>query len=173
MIRRWLGPAVVGAVLGAGAWQAVMIMTPDALMRFALDRVSKVGGPNRFTHAPLATAASRAIVRPSPDLAYSSCPFDLSKGPLLIDAVPVPAPYWSLSIFDTHTDAVLVRNGIKSGHKPFRVAVLANGQSAPAGYEPVRVDGTRGIALIRILVDDRGNFATIDRERCATICRAG
>lgn len=173
MIRRWLGPLIIGTLLGAGAWQAVTVMIPDALMRLALDRVSKVGGPNRFTHAPLATAESRAIVRPSPDLAYSSCPFDLSKGPLLIDAVPVPAPYWSLSIFDTHTDAVLVRNAIKAGDKPFRVAVLAASQSAPAGYEPVRVDGTRGIALIRILIDDRSKFATIDRERRSTTCRAG
>lgn len=173
MIRRWLGPLAVGALLGAGAWQAVMVMTPDALMGLAFDRVSKVGGPNRFTHAPLATAASRVIVRPSPDLAYSSCPFDLSKGPLLIDAVPVAAPYWSLSIFDAHTDAVLVRNGVKAGSRPFRVAVMAAGQSAPAGYEPVSVDGTRGIALIRILVGDHGHFAAIDRERRATICRAG
>jgi uncharacterized membrane protein len=172
VIRRWLGPFVVGALLGVAAWQTVLAVAPDTLMRLALDRVSKVGGPNRFTHAPLATAASRAIVRPSPDLAYSSCPFDLSNGPLLIDAMPVPSPYWSLSIFDTHTDVALVRNGIKAAYKPFRIAVLASGQSAPAGYEPVHVDGTRGIALIRILIDDRARFPAIDQERRATTCRS-
>jgi uncharacterized membrane protein len=172
MIRRWLGPLIVAALLGTAAWHLMLAMTPDMLMRVALDRVSKVGGPNRFAHAPLATAASRAIVRPSPDLAYSSCPFDLSKGPLLIDAVPVPSPYWSLSIFDTHTNVALVRNGIKAAYKPFRIAVLASGQSAPAGYEAVHVDGTRGIALIRILIDDRARFSAIDQERRATTCRA-
>ncbi len=172
MIRRWLGRSIVAALLGAVAWHLVLAMTPDTLMRLALDRVSKVGGPNRFTHSPLATAASRAIVRPSPDLAYSSCPFDLAKGPLLIDAVPVPAPYWSLSIFDTHTDVALVRNGVRAAYKPFRIAVLAAGQTAPAGYEPVHVDGTRGIALIRILIDDRARFPAIDQERRATTCRS-
>ena len=172
MIRRWFGPVLLAALLGAAAWQATLWVTPDALMRLALDRVSNVGGPNSFTHTPLATAASRTIVRPSPDLAYSSCPFDLSKGPLLIDAVPVLAPYWSLSIFDTHTNVALVRNVIKAAHKPFRIAVLASGQSAPAGYEPVRVDGTRGIALIRILTDDRARFPAIDEERRATTCRS-
>ena len=172
MIRRWLGPLIVGAVLGAVAWQATLVAAPDALMQLALQRVAKAGGENRFSHAPLATAASRAIVRPSPDLAYSSCPFDLSKGPLLIDAVPVLAPYWSLSIFDTHTNVALVRNGIKAAHKPFRIAVLASGQSAPAGYEPVHVDGTRGIALIRILIDDRARFPAVDQERRATTCRS-
>lgn len=172
MIRRWIGPLVAGLVLGGIAWQAVMVVAPDALMRLAVRRVSALGGANRFAHAPLATAASRTIVRPSPDLAYSTCPFDLSTGPLLIDAVPVQAPYWSLSIFDTHTNAALVRNGIKAGHKPFRIAVLASGQAAPAGYEAVHVDGTRGIALIRILIDNRARFPEIDRERRGTTCRS-
>jgi uncharacterized membrane protein len=173
VIRRWLGPLIVGGVLGAAAWHATLVAAPDALMKLALQRVAKAGGENRFSHAPLATAASRTIVRPSPDLAYSSCPFDLSKGPLLIDAVPVLAPYWSLSVFDTHTDVALVRNGAGAGYRPFRVAILAAGQTAPAGYEGVHVDGTRGIALIRILIDERARFPVIDKERRATMCRAG
>ncbi|CAN5798883.1 hypothetical protein BH11PSE6_BH11PSE6_27650 [soil metagenome] len=170
-MRRWIGPLVVALLLGAAAWHATLVAAPDMLMRLALQRVSKAGGENRFSHAPLATAASRAIVRPSPDLAYSSCPFDLSKGPLLIDAVPVVAPYWSLSVFDTHTDFALVRNGATAKYRPFRVAIVAAGQTAPAGYEAVNVDGTRGIALVRILVDDRARFAAIDKERRATTCR--
>ena len=170
-MRRWIGPLVVALLLGAAAWHATLVAAPNMLMRLALQRVSNAGGDNRFSHAPLATAASRAIVRPSPDLAYSSCPFDLSKGPLLIDAVPVLAPYWSLSVFDTRTDVALVRNGATAKYRPFRVAILAAGQTAPAGYEAVHVDGTRGIALIRILVDDRARFAAIDKERRATACR--
>jgi len=173
MIRRWIGPLLLGAVLALAAWHITLAATPDALMRLAVGRVAKAGGMNRFAHAPLATAASRTIVRPSPDLAYSSCPFDLSRGPLLIDAVPVPAPYWSLSIFDSHTNVALVRNGEQARHQPFHIAVLAPGQAAPAGYEAVHVDGTRGIALIRILVDVRPRFPAIDAERRATTCRAG
>lgn len=171
MMHRWIGPLVVALLLGAAAWQTALVAAPDALMKLALQRVAKAGGENRFSHAPLATAASRAIVRPSPDLAYSSCPFDLSKGPLLIDAVPVLAPYWSLSVFDTHTDVVLVRNGVKAGYRPFHVAILASGQTAPAGYEAIHVDGTHGFALIRILIDERDRFPAIDRERRATTCR--
>ncbi|GAA0321553.1 hypothetical protein GCM10009087_34760 [Sphingomonas oligophenolica] len=173
MIRRWIGPLLLGVVLGVAAWHLVMAATPDALMRLAVERVAKMGGMNRFTHAPLATSASRTIVRPSPDLAYSSCPFDLTGGPLLIDAVPVPAPYWSLSIFDSHTNAALVRNGEKARGQPFHIAVLAPGQTAPKGYEAVHVDGTRGIALVRILIDVRARFPATDAERRATTCRAG
>jgi uncharacterized membrane protein len=171
MIGRWIGPLVLGCIAGAVAWHATTIVMPDALMRLAVRRVSEAGGPNRFAHGPLATSASRAIVRPSPDLAYSSCPFDLSKGPLLIDAVPVAAPYWSLSIFDSHTNAVFVRNGMKAKYQPFRVAVARAGQAVPAGYEAVHVDGDHGIALVRILIDSRARFPAIDRERRATTCR--
>ena len=173
MIRHWIGPVILGGLLGLFAWHTAMMATPDVLMGLAVQRISAVGGINQFTHAPLATAASRTIVRPSPDLAYSSCPFDLTGGPLLIDAVPVPAPYWSLSIFDSHTNVALVRNGEAVRDQPFHIAVLAPGQAAPKGYEPVHVDGTRGIALVRILIDVSARFPAIDAERRATTCRTG
>ncbi|MEO6217155.1 MAG: DUF1254 domain-containing protein [Sphingomonas sp.] len=172
MIRHWIGPVILGGVLGILAWHTTMEALPDVLMVVAVQRVSEVGGVNRFTHASLATAASRTIVRPSPDIAYSSCPFDLTQGPMLIDAVPVPAPYWSLSIFDAHTNVALVRNGQKADYQPFKLAVIGPGQTAPTGYEAVRVNGTRGIALVRILIDLPARFPAIDKERRATTCRA-
>jgi uncharacterized membrane protein len=172
MIRHWIGPVILGGGLGILSWHTTMVATPDVLMGVAVQRVSEVGGVNQFTHAPLATAASRTIVRPSPDIAYSSCPFDLTNGPLLIDAVPVPSPYWSLSIFDAHTNVALVRNGEKADYQPFKLAVVAPGQPAPTGYEAVQVGGTRGIALVRILIDLPARFPAIDRERRATTCRA-
>lgn len=170
MMRRWGIPLLMGMVAAIGAYQAALMATPPVLMGMAVSRVEKVGGPNHFTHSPLADDKSRAIVRPSPDLAYSSCPFDLSKGPLKIDAVPVTiAPYWSLSVFDSQTDAVFVRNAVADA-RPFRVAIVGSGQEAPAGYTPVHISGTRGIALVRILIDDRARFAEIDTARRATRC---
>ena len=133
MIRHWIGPVVLGGVLGVFTWHTALVATPDVLMGLAVQRISAAGAINQFSHGPLATAASRTIVRPSPDLAYSSCPFDLTHGPLLIDAVPVPAPYWSLSIFDSHTNVALVRNGARAHYLPFKLAVVAPGQTAPNG----------------------------------------
>lgn len=171
MIRRWGIPLLAGIVAALIAYQVALIATPRVLMGLAVKRVEKAGGPNHFTHSPLADDRSRAIVRPSPDIAYSSCPFDLSEGPLKIDAVPVTAaPYWSLSVFDAQTDAVLVRNAIDAGGRPFRVAIVGPGQTAPAGYAPVRVSGPRGIALVRILISDRSRFAEIDAARQLTRC---
>lgn len=172
MIRRWGLPLLLGLILAGVAHHTALIQTPRILMTLASRRISSAAGYNRLFQAPLPTATSRAIVRPSPDLAYSSCPFDLSKGPLLIDVEPVPALYWSLAVFDPRTDVAFVRNNVQAGGKPIRVALIGDsGGQAPAGYEPVRINGGSGIALVRILVDDRARFPQIDAARRASSCR--
>lgn len=170
-MRRWIGPLLIGLVLAAIAWQAMLVATPRLLMTAALHRLEKIGGANRMFFGPLPTAASRAIVRPSPDLAYASCPYDLGKGPLLIQVAPVPAPYWSLSVFDSRTNAAFVRNNRDSGGKTIRVVLAQPGQSVPAGVEVIRPEGARGVALMRILVERRDPFASLDRARRASFCR--
>lgn len=171
MIRRWLGAVMLGLFAGLVAWQVTLALIPQALMRLAVARVSAQGSAiNAMTHAPLVTAKARAIVRPSPDLLYSSCPFDLSGAPLLIDAAPVAAPYWSLSVFDARTNAVFVANN-QHPAAPVRLAVLTGDQAAPAGYRVVRVGGTTGIALIRVLIDRGAPIAAIDAARRTARCR--
>jgi uncharacterized membrane protein len=171
-MRRWLLPMLIGLILAMAAWQVTLRLFPKTLMSLAINRVAQRGGINVFSHAPLATDKARAIVRPSPDLAYSSCPFDLSKGPLLIAATPVTAPYWSLSVFDAQTNAVFVRNDAGGQHRPIKLVIATAGQQVPPGIETVRVDGPRGIALIRILIADRADFAAIDTARRGATCRS-
>lgn len=169
-MRRWLAPLLVGALVAALTYQLTLVATPRLLMAAAWQRVAQ-GGVNRFTFGPLATDKSRAIVRPSPDLAYSSCPFDLTAGPLLIDVPAVPAAYWSLSVFDAQTNVAFVRNNVDISGGPIRAAVALAGQSVPSGYDRVTVAQPRGIALVRILVEDRATFSAIDRARRLAACR--
>ncbi|MES2043411.1 MAG: DUF1254 domain-containing protein [Pseudomonadota bacterium] len=171
MMRRWAMPLLLGALLAGVAYHIMLVQTPRVLMRFATHRIAGATGYNVLYQAPLATADSRAIVRPSPDLAYASCPFDLSDSAVLIDVAPVPAPYWSLSIFDERTDVVFVRNNIQARGKAIRVALIAHsGEPVPPGYEPVLIKGDSGIALIRTLVDDPARFPQIDAARRASSC---
>lgn len=169
-MRRWLLPLLFGLIVAGIAYEAALVATPRVLMAAAVRRVSALGGINVFRAAPLATASARTIVRPSPDLAYSSCVFDLTEGPVTIEVAPVPAPYWSLSVFDARTDVAFVRNNRGSGGGPIRIALANPGQNAPPGIETVRVEGARGIALIRILVEDRTRFAAIDAARRESRC---
>ena len=168
-MRRWLWPLLVGLGVAFAAFHLALALTPRVLMAAAIKRVG-AGSTNRMTHGPLATDKARAIVRPSPDLAYSSCPFDLSGGPVRVHVPPLPSPYWSLSVFDARTDVAFVRNNGETGGKGLDLVIARPGQPAPAGTQVVRVAGSRGIALVRILVEDRTRFAPIDTARRAATC---
>lgn len=170
MMRRWAGPIVLAVVLALVTYYVTLSRTPQTLMAAAVSRLGK-GGMNAFTHVPLATSKSRAIVRPSPDLAYSACPFDLSKGVLEISVPSIPANYWSLSVFQANTDVAFVRNNVENGGKPITVSLVEQGAKAAAKSEVVRVKGARGVALIRILVDDPARFPAIDAARRGATCR--
>lgn len=171
MIRRWLLPTLFGLAVAALAWQASLVAAPRAIMAIAVQRLGKAGGLNHMLHAPLRGPGRATVVRPSPDLAYSSCPFDLAEGPLLIEVAPVPAPYWSLSVFDRRTDVAFVRNSRESKRGPIRIVLARKGQTLPEGVESVRLAGDRGVALLRILVEDRSRFAPLDRARRSSFCR--
>jgi len=79
-------------------------------MRVAMRRLGEAGPVNAFQHAPPTRAERQPVVRPSPDLLYSICVFDLSQGDVLIDVPPIPDHYWSVSVFDARTDVAAVRS---------------------------------------------------------------
>ncbi|APZ97326.1 hypothetical protein BWQ93_01575 [Sphingopyxis sp. QXT-31] len=167
----WFRPLVFGAVFAAAtAWAAIGAI-PYALMNVAMDRLGQ-GGVNRMSYGNLATPARQPVVRPSPDLAYSSCPYDLSAGPLAIDVTPVAGRYSSLSVFDAATDVIFVRNDVEAGGKPYRIVVARDGQAVPAGAEVVRTDHDRGIALIRLLLKDPAEIGELDAARRESSCAA-
>lgn len=171
MMRRWIAPVVLGIVVAFVAWQVTLAQAPRVLMSAAMTRLAKAGGRNAFIHAALATATSRAIVRPSPDLAYSSCVIDVSKGPVLLTVPAIPARYWSLSLFDSRTDVAFVRNNIDSRGGSFQLMVAREGQVVPPGSTSVLLKDANAVALIRILIDDRAAFPAIDRVRRSAECR--
>ncbi|MCU0729638.1 MAG: DUF1254 domain-containing protein [Sphingopyxis sp.] len=141
-MKRFLAPACVTLACAIGGYFAALALTPYVLMDRAIDRIAQRGPMNSFTHAPPVNAAAQAIVRPSPDLLYSSCPFDLSAGPLLVTAVPVPGRYSSISIFDARTDVAFVRNDEQMAGRPMQVVLAMAGQRTPpaelATVDPIR-----------------------------------
>lgn len=172
-MTRWIVPILVFIGTIIAAWHATLIITTFGLMEGAVRRISAKTGLNVMAYGNLASPTNQPIVRPSPDLAYSTCPFDLSAGPLLINVFPVAGRYSSLSVFDGRTDVVFVRNDVQAGGKPFKIAVALTEQKVPNGIETVRVHYSRGIALIRLLLADPREIAQLDSVRrqsnCATI----
>ena len=169
-MRRWLGPILFGLLVAVAAAWAAILYIPYGLMGVAMDRLGQ-GGINRMSHGSLATPERQPVVRPSPDLAYSSCPYDLSSGPVAIDMTPVPGRYSSLSLFDAATDVIFVRNDMEAGGKPYRIIVAGDGQAVPAGAEVVRTSHDRGIALVRLLLREPEEIAGLDSVRRRSSCR--
>ena len=173
MTTRWLGPLAAGALVAVLAWYATLVAAPFALMRVAMNRLGARGSVNAFSHGPPTRAESQFVVRPSPDLLYSTCVFDRSSGPVLVDVLAIPDHYWSVSVFDARTDVAAVRSDRDTGGAPARLALVAPGAPAPAGYQPVALAHARGIVLIRILVAGEDDYHAVDPLRQMASCRAG
>ena len=121
------------------------------------------------------SSISRRVRSPSPPTAIPRTEPPESTAPLNTlnsDVAAIPDHYWSVSIFDARTDVAAVRSDRDTGGSPARLALVAPGAAAPAGYEAVPLEYTRGIALIRILVSGEDDYHAVDPLRQLSSCRA-
>ena len=160
---RWTVGALVGAAL---VHVAAVALLPYAIMSRVLGGLGAQAGENVFVHPSLATAESRAIVRPSPDLAYSSAVFDVSERPLRV-LVSLSAPYTSLSGFAANTDNFFALNDQTAGSDPIEVVIVGPGteRSRLEGRRVIESPSDRGVLLVRRVVPRPEAFAAIDSLR--------
>lgn len=180
LATRWALPILIGAAFAALVWTVTLRAFPFALMHLAMARIGGEMPANTFRHAPPATPEQQPIVRPSPDLLYSSCVFDVSEGPVSVYVPAISGHYWSVSVFDARTDTVIVRGERHTGGAPVRLLLDRGAETdaagrlqnaAAAGFEPVALGYARGIVLVRILVPDPDDLAAVDALRRQADCR--
>lgn len=149
---------------------AILAVTPYALMQIAMTRVTQSSaGPNGWRHSPRANPAVRTIVRPSPDLAYSVCAYDLHDGPMRIHVGP-SAAYWSLALYADNTDNFRTFND-RAHAGGIDIVLFARGDENAGGVASAVISPTRrGLALVRRLAPSDADFARADRARQADIC---
>ncbi|MGA1370070.1 MAG: DUF1254 domain-containing protein [Pseudomonadales bacterium] len=164
---RWLlvTLAITAIVHLTAVWAA-----PYVLMRVATDRLQSgnVVQVNTLHRPSRVTEASRAIVRPSPDLAYSVCTFDLSQGPLHLRAAAWD-DYMSLSVFAANSDVIFVRNDRQSA-AAIEITLALEGQKTPRGREVVISPSNTGIALVRRLAPDEARFSAATAAAAGDVC---
>ena len=118
-------------------------------------------GWNVAMPAPPTTSESRTIVRPSPDLLYVACVYDLAHGPVLVRAPHAPT-YLSLSAFAENTDNFFAVNDRGPGSENGLAMLLvppgdsSGPPAAAAGATRVESPSLRGIVLARLRVDHPG-----------------
>ncbi len=170
-MKRSVQLGLLFAAAVAAGHVGLVLFVPHFLMSVAAGRVSQDGAAiNRFVFGPRTTQNSRGVVRPSPDLAYSTCAFDLSGGPLLIEAAPSPnAGYVSISVFAANTDNIAVFDTAQFP-QGIRFVLARKGQATPAGERVVISPSDKGIVLDRRLAPNAALFAAADQARRADKC---
>lgn len=145
----WGKYVVVGLIVALIVHFAAINALPRVLMNTAIERLSG-GHYNVWRLGPRVTPASRNVVRPSPDFAYSACAYDLSHGPVHIQAGPWGA-YWSLSLYADNSDNFFVIDD-REARSGADITLIRAGAAAPdRAATVVTSPSTRGIALIRRL----------------------
>lgn len=168
-LLRWIGATALLAVLVhmASTWYL-----PRLLMTRAMDGLEQqVGGSNTFFQSPVATAASRTIVRPSPDLLYSICVLDLSQGPVRVRALP-SEPYSSVSVFAANSDNVFVMNDrdLAAG-AAFEIWIARSDQEVPLSAPVALLGSDRGLVLVRRVLPDPTHAPALEALRGQASCK--
>jgi uncharacterized membrane protein len=162
-MTRWLVRAGIVLLLAAGFHITAIWTLPRLIVQRVAGRMAASGGINRAFSQALPTAASRAVVKPSPDLLYAVCVFDLAAGPLLVEG-DLPDGYWSLAAFAANSDNFFVVDDrqIQGRHARYVLATEAKPSGLPAelAAAPVIVaPSAKGVLLFRILVLDPAAMA--------------
>jgi len=163
-MKAWIPWIVATLVLAAIFHLATVMAIPHLVMKTAHKRILKRAGSqvNTLIHSPRVTVESRTVVRPSPDLLYSVCVYDVSEKPLQITA-PVPDTYWSLSFYQPNTDNFYVLNDRQAKTNPVEIVLVGPNMRVPdiANAEIVVAPTEKGIFLLRTLIMDEDKLENL------------
>ncbi len=142
--------------------KTILQVTPKAIMTKAMGVMEQRGVPvHGFAMSPRITPQTQSIVRPSPDLAYSLCLFDVSGGPIVVTGAKW-AGYGSLTIFNAVTDVVFIASLDTANDNANDVVLTTDINLSQSGDTPiVYLKKPKGIALIRRLAPTDALYSNV------------
>jgi uncharacterized membrane protein len=152
---------------------ASLLALPPLIMMRTMNGITRAVVANTMLYPPQSTARSRGVVRPSPDLLYSICIYDLAaaNGALRVSTHDMPDTYWSVSVFDADTNNFYALNDRHAGNDAADFLLMAPGTLPPNDQLPVvTAPSSRGIVLFRTLIDHESRLAEIDAGRRNADC---
>ena len=171
-MMRWLRWTVFTLVLAAVIHYITIASAPSIIMSRVLTVIEKTS-KNSINFSERPSAASRAIVRPSPDLLYSTCLYDVSRAPMKIVTGAPTDTYWSVAFYADNTDNFFVLNDKQANQKPATIILIGQGQTLPpqeAGVIVVSAPTSKGLVLFRTLINSDARLAEIDQQRRGATC---
>jgi uncharacterized membrane protein len=168
-LLKWL----LGIAVFSWAGQYLLaLMIPNLVMETLYAVGTKRLGYNQLMVNQVPDETSRTVVRPSPDLLYASCIYNLGDGPLIIEAA-IPARYWSMQFYQMNTDNYAgITNQRDERHRVGSVVkvTLIDNDDSPANYmgEVIQSPTQRGMILLRAsaIGDRTAQRAALDASSC-------
>lgn len=170
-------------VLSTALYFAFLAGTPFGVMHMIKARMATLGGDgvNVMHHGERPSHTSRGVVRPSPELLYSVCWFDLSHGPIRVTSGAPQGTYWSIAAYRNNTDNFYVINdtmtqGAKADILLYTADQVGGDKAAfdarygQLGGVGVESPSQTGLILIRTLINDETRLPEIDGERRQARC---
>lgn len=186
---RWLVIALFGLVIAFAGFALTLTAVPGFIMSRAMDGIETSGAPiNGVWHVPPTDETSRRVVRPSPDILYSLCLYDLSDGALEITLPPAdPSQMVSVSFFDADTNnfsTLRWRNGFDVRlYRPDPDAPVMSDRLEAPPLEDLRdrmINSTwvkspsrTGIVLYRRILTGDVSIEDAEADRQGFACRTG
>ena len=163
--RTRLALVLAGAV---ASHAAALVLVPRAIFSSVVGRPFEGRGTNELGHRELPKPGMRAW-GPSPDLLYSKCVYDVTRGPVRV-TTPVPEGYWSMSVYAENTDLVAVVSDRDLPERRLDAVFALAGQQTPAGVRVIEVPTARGAAFFRTLVASPADEPALDALRRQGSC---
>ena len=168
-ILKWL----IGILACAWAGQYLLaLVIPNLMMEMLYYRAGAQVGYNQLVVVPDSDESSREVVRPSPELFYAGCLYNVKDGPVVIEA-PVPKHYWSMQFYQMNTDnyAGITNQREERGRVGSTVKVTLIGPNAEARKlqgEVIQSPTERGIVLLRAsaISDVAQQRLALESSRC-------
>jgi len=128
---------------------------------------------NTLVPSPPTTEESRNVVRPSPDILYSICMYDVSRKPLLFTCKLPDEGYWSASFYADNTDNFFVINDRQAKARTVEILLVGRDMPAPdpGNAIVVKAASDKGLALIRMIVPDEKALPGLIEVQRQSTCR--
>ena len=171
-MMRWIRWSIFVVVIAVAVHYATVAYLPNVIM-WRVTAALGAKAVNTISHGDRPTAASRAVVKPSPDLFYSYCTFDVTRAPLKITTAAPTDTYWSVAFYASNTDNFFVLNDKQAKGQPATIVLIGRSQVVPPqpeGTIVISAPTTKGIVLFRTLINDDAREPELDRQRRAAKC---
>jgi len=172
-MRKWiLWTALATVIFAVNVHIAFVSYIPYKAMDIAMNVRFKDLPRNTMVPSPPTTEQSRKVVRPSPEILYSICIYDVTRKPLLF-TYHLPDGYWSASFYADNTDNFFVINDRQTKSKTVDILLVGRETPMPAAGNAivVRALSDKGLALIRVIVPDEKSLPGLVESQKLTTCK--